>query len=623
MCGICGYFSDKTVLPETLEQMNDTMIHRGPDDSGIWQERTGSGEVGLAQRRLSILDLSDLGHQPMFSEDKNIAVVYNGEVYNYRQLKKELIQRGYGFRSQCDTEVVLAAYQEWGTGCFRKLNGMFAIALYDRKQERLVLARDRMGKKPLYYYKKGKDFVFASELKPIMGYPYFEKCVEKNMIEKFLCNKYIEAPYSIFKNTFKMVPGTYLIYEKGEAKTDIYWDIREKKENAERRQKNDIEEAASELEELLQDSIRSRLIADVPAGVFLSGGIDSTLVSALAQQAAGGKMKSFSIGFYDKERNEAEYAAEIAKYIGTEHKELYIGEREILNMLDNISYYYDEPFSDSSQLPMMLLSRMASEDITVALSGDGGDELYCGYKMYDWTWIAQHTDWIGGLASQIPGMQRIEKILPIEMRAFLDNRDNGYKVQLFTNVMIEEADRLLGINGRNIKFERERELTYKNWQERRMLLDMLTYLPDEVLAKTDRASMKYSIEVRCPLLDYRIVEQSFCIPHKFKYANGNKKYILKKLAYKYVPEKLLKRPKMGFGVPLKKWLRTTLKPEIEKYADKQALKKQGIFVPEAVEELIGKQERSNRVMYSSMLWSFYIFQRWYQTYIEDLWKSFA
>lgn len=620
MCGICGYFSDKSISDEILGQMNDTMRHRGPNDQGIWQEESPCGAVGLAQRRLSIFDLSELGHQPMFSGDGRIVTVYNGEIYNFMELRKELEEAGHRFCSACDTEVMIAAYQKWGCNCFNRFNGMFAIALYDRERGRLILARDRMGKKPLYYYKEGKDFVFASELKPIMKFPRFKKQIDKQMIEKFLCNKYLEAPCSIFRDTYKVIPGTYLVLENHNIVVNTYWDIIEKKAWGEHHPENSMEKALNEMDVLLHDSVSVRLEADVPVGTFLSGGIDSTLVTAVAQQVCGKQVKSFSIGFHDKERNEAEYAEAIAKQIGTEHKELYIGEPEILDMLNDLPYYYDEPFSDSSQLPTMLVSKMASEDITVALSGDGGDELYCGYKMYDWTRIAQKADWMGAAAAHIPGMGQMKKAFPAELRAFIDNRDKDYKTQLFVNVMIEEADRLLGIHGENIKFGQEKRLKYGDWQERRMLLDMMTYLPDEVLAKTDRASMKYSMEVRCPLLDYRIVEHSFSVPQKYKYAKGNKKYILKALTYRYVPENLLDRPKKGFGVPLKRWLRTVLKLQIRKYADQTALRRQDIFVPEAVERLIRMQEKSDRIMYSSMLWSFYVFQRWYQMYIEDLWS---
>lgn len=619
MCGICGYCSKKRISVSELELMNNTMYHRGPNDAGIWEDISGHQAVGLAQRRLAILDLSELGHQPMLSPDGNVAVTYNGEIYNYRELRAELKAKGYHFKSECDTEVLIAAYQEWGCDCFKRLNGMFAAAVYDKAEDRIILVRDRLGKKPLYYYHEDEDFVFASELKPIMKFPRFSKRINKEMIGKFLCNKYIEAPFSIFENTYKLIPGTYIIYQNNMVKTEYYWDILKQKEQGDKNQFRDEDQALKEMDELLQDATARRLIADVPVGTFLSGGIDSALITAMTQKVSDTQVQSFSIGFHEKERNEAEFAAAIAGHIGTKHRELYIGEKEILEMIEDLPKYYDEPFSDSSELPTMLVSKMASQDITVALTGDGGDELFCGYKMYDWAYIAQKVDWLGSLASHIPGMNTLAESLPPEIRALLRNRDEDYKTQLFIDVMVEEADKLLGMPCRHIKFDYEKKLKSADWQERRMLLDMLTYLPDEVLAKTDRASMKYSLEVRCPLLDYRFVEQSFRIPQSLKYHNRNKKYILKQLTYKYVPQALLDRPKMGFGVPLRKWLRTVLREEIRRYADQEILKKQDIFVPEAVERLIRKQQKSDKIMYSSMLWSFYMFQLWYQRYIEDLW----
>lgn len=619
MCGICGYIGSKAVEEEQLWKMNNTMYHRGPNDGGIWQSRKDDTEIGLAQRRLSILDLSELGHQPMFSADERYVVVYNGEIYNFRELRKELEQKGYHFRSDCDTEVILYAYSEWGKKCFSRFNGMFAIALYDREEEKLLLSRDRIGKKPLYYYFNQGHFVFASELKPIMEYPYFVKKVNQDVIGHYLCNKYLVAPLCIFEHTYKMVPGTILEYCKGEISTTGYWSVTEQYRRCETDQEKNFNVCKQNVDKILQDAVASRLVADVPVGTFLSGGIDSTLVTAIAQKNTSTPVNTYSIGFYDEERNEAPFSAEIAKYLGTNHHEHYVEEKDILELIEDLPKYYDEPFSDSSQLPTMLVSKYAAQDITVALSGDGGDEIFCGYKMYDWTWIAQHADFCGMIANHIPGMGALKTKLPPELRAFINNRDKSQKTQLYIDVMIEEADKLLGRSFSNVKYEHERDLEMPNWQERRMLLDMQTYLPDEILAKTDRASMKYSLEVRCPLLDYRIIEESFRIPHQYKYHRFDKKHILKELTYDYVPKELLDRPKKGFGVPLRKWLRTVLKDEIAHYADKAILKRQGIFVPEAVWELIAHQEKSDKIMYSSMLWSFYVFQKWYQMYIEDLW----
>ena len=608
MCGICGYIRKELIPSEQLWKMNNTMYHRGPNDGGIWEEKNSVHAVGLAQRRLSVLDLSELGHQPMMTEDQRYYIVYNGETYNFQQIKEQLKCCGYSFKSNCDTEVILKAYAEWGNACFAMFNGMFAIAIYDRITNKLVLARDRVGKKPLYYYHKKGVFIFASELKPIMAHPDYHKEINKNMLHKYLCNKYIEAPYSIFTDTYKMLPGTYLEFQNGECEVTAYWKVTELYKKSTCKLVTDYELCKKRINNLIHDSVASRLVADVPIGVFLSGGIDSTLVTAIAQMHSEIPINTYSIGFYDKERNEAPYAKAIADYLGTNHHERYVTEEDIFELIHDLPKYFDEPFSDSSQLPTMLVSKMTADENVVALSGDGGDEIFCGYKMYDWMWVAQHADWIGN----------IDKKLPAELRAFIQNRNQMTKSQLVSSVMIEQADSLLGEHYTNAKYEAENSALLSNWQERRMLLDMQTYLPDEILAKTDRASMKYSLEVRCPLLDYRIIEESFSIPHKYKYYRFDKKHILKDITYQYVPKELLNRPKRGFGIPLRRWLRTYLKAEIMNYADPVFLKRQGLFNPQAVTELIVNQQKSDKIMYSSMLWSFYVFQLWYREYVDNL-----
>lgn len=620
MCGICGYIGTKEISSEQLWEMNNLMKHRGPDDGGILQFRQGDFEVGIAQRRLSILDLSELGHQPMISGDGRYIIAYNGEVYNFTEIRKNLEEDGYVFYSNCDTEVILKAYSKWGKACFSMLNGMFAIAMYDKCEAKLVLVRDRIGKKPLYYYMHRGHFVFSSELKPIMEYPYFEKKINLEVVKNYLCNKYLVAPLCIFENTYKMVPGTILEYQNGQIKISTYWNAAEQYFKYSENQNKNFDSCIKNLSNVLQEAIAGRLVADVPVGTFLSGGIDSTLVTAIAQHNSSSPINTYSIGFYDNKSNEAPFAAEIAKYLGTNHHEHYVSEQDIFELIADLPYYFDEPFSDSSQLPTMLVSKYAAEDITVALSGDGGDELFCGYGRYDLTWMVQHVDFLGGLANAIPGMDRLKKNVSPEMRAFLNNRDQKTKTQLSFDVTMEEVNRILAVGTGNVKFKHEKELTMPNWQIRRMLLDTLTYLPDDILTKTDRASMKYSLEVRCPLLDYHVIEQSFCIPQGYKYYRFNKKYILKQLTYHYIPKELLDRPKKGFSVPLKKWLRTVLKDEIMRYAEPVELKKQGIFDESGVQELINKQEKFDKMMYSSVLWSFYVFQRWYQMYIEDLWE---
>lgn len=613
MCGICGYIGRNRIDDEILAKMRDTMVHRGPDDAGILQLSTSVGYIGLAHRRLSIFDLSELGHQPMVSQDGRLAIVFNGEIYNFRELRKELQKYGYSFRSQCDTEVILYAYDKWKEDCFSKLNGMFAIAIWDACDEKLVFARDRMGVKPFYYYlnKNTGDLVFASELKPIMTYPYFKKDIDTEMICRYLCYKYIAAPYTIFKDTYKLEPGTYAIYKNNELTIKCYWDIIERKNNISEYSTLDFNSAKKELDVVITDAVNKRMVADVPVGMFLSSGIDSALISAIAQRNSSTPVKTFTIGFHENERNEADKAAKIAKYLGTDHTEMYIGDKEIFDMIGDLTTYYDEPFADSSQLPTMLVSKLAREKVTVALSGDGGDELFCGYKMYDLVYIAQRADPIGAFLNNLPGMSRMKQKLTPEIRALIDNRGD-YRTQLFIDVTSEQVSKILGGVDVDPKHPFEKKLNYRNWQERRMLLDMHTYLPDEIMTKTDRASMKYSLEVRSPLLDYRVVEKSFEIPHRFKYSHFDKKHILKSLAYDYIPKELLSGPKRGFGVPLAKWLRGPLKKEIDRYSDPIFLRKQDLFDIGGIKGLVQDQEHSNKIIYSSILWSYYVFQKWWE-----------
>ena len=616
MCGICGYIGKNRIDDSVLEQMRDTMTHRGPDDAGIWQQAMPSGYVGLAHRRLSIFDLSELGHQPMLSDDGRIAIVFNGEIYNFKELRSELQKEGYSFRSQCDTEVIIYAYDKWGEECFSRLNGMFAIAIWDTAEDKLVIARDRMGVKPFYYYwnRSGGELVFASELKPIMKYPGFKKDIDTDILGKYLCNKYIVSPNTIFYNTYKLQPGTYGIYRNNELTIKRYWNITERKREASSGLITDYATAREELRRLLTDAVNKRMVADVPVGTFLSSGVDSALITAIAQKDSSAPVNTFTIGFEDKERNEADQAKKIAKHLGTNHTELYIGEQEIFDMIADLPVYYDEPFADASQLPTMLVSKLAADNVTVVLSGDGGDELFCGYNMYDLVYIAQKADWVGNILYHIPGMGRLKTKLMPELRAFIDNRGD-YRSQLFADVTAEQVEHLFGGKSVEPKHVLERNLKYKSWQERRMLLDMCTYLPDDIMAKTDRASMKYSLEVRSPLLDYRVVEKSFEIPHKFKYTRFDKKHILKELAYEYIPQELLARKKRGFGVPLAKWLRGPLKEEITRYSDEAFLRRQGLFDADGVKGLVKRQERDNKIIFSSVLWSFYVFQRWWDEYI--------
>lgn len=628
MCGICGYISKKNITTEQLKEMNDTMYHRGPNDSGeeIYPASDGY-QIGFAQRRLSILDLSMLGHQPMHSDNKRISVVYNGEIYNFQELRKELAD--YPFRSNCDTEVIIAAYLKWGISCIERFNGMFAIALYDRETQEVYLVRDRIGKKPLYYWYEDQNLVFASELKPIMKCPGFHGEIAKGVLSRYLFQQYINAPESIYQNVYKLEPGAILRFSKGQIKVWKYWDVKEAYEKAQTNPVGSYEEAKEQLKDLLKQAVAARMIADVPLGSFLSGGYDSSLITAIAQEHSPEPVKTFSIGFHEEKYNEAKYAGAVADHLGTNHTELYIDEKDMFELVDSIPKYYDEPFADSSQIATMMVSKLAREHVTVALSGDGGDEFFCGYNIYENVAQAQKLDVLGGMVHgicQIPGLKQahIENKLPFRVRVIAGNREKESKTQFGAGNYIVKARAMVGElpegEALPVHYLVESRYGVDNWQIRRMLLDMDTYLPGDILCKVDRASMKYSLECRCPILDTKVMEFSYRIPHQYKYAGGDKKHILKDIAYDYIPKELLDRPKVGFGVPLDKWLRGPLKEQLLDYSSYEYLKKQNIFDAAYVSDMIqkyvvtGDAGPATGANYSKLSWSFFVFQQWYEAY---------
>lgn len=626
VCGICGFVSKQDIAFEMLKKMNDTMYHRGPDDSGedIFQMKNGY-RVGLAQRRLSILDLSSLGHQPMHSADKRISVVYNGEIYNFRDIKKEL--KDYPFISSCDTEVIIAAYLKWGIECVNRFNGMFAICIYDRDTEEVFLVRDRIGKKPLYYELHEGNLVFASELKPLMVREGFSKRIRTEILSRYLFQQYINAPESIFENVYKLEPGSILRFHYGNVKVWKYWDVKDLFHKMQKNPVTDYRQAKEELKALLNGAVKSRMISDVPLGTFLSGGYDSSLMTAIAQVNSKEAIKTFSIGFHEERYNEAIYAKAVADYLGTNHTEIYVDEKQMLEMVESISGYYDEPFADSSQIPSMLVSKLAKEKVTVAISGDGGDEFFCGYNIYKKILQAQKLDFAGNIVHEICNLpilrkMRIEDKLPFKVKVISANRDACTKTQLSTGNYRDYANRMVLGEGEPCDYPVECRYDVDSWQIRRMLLDMDTYLPGDILCKVDRASMKYSLETRCPILDKDVMEYSFRIKHDFKYDKGNKKRILKDIAYDYVPKELLDRPKVGFAVPLDKWLRGPLKEQLLAYVNNEYLKKQGIFDADFVSPMVehylrvGDGGPSTGTNYSRMVWSLFIFQQWYHEYCE-------
>lgn len=626
MCGICGFISKRTIDLENLIMMNNTIAHRGPDDHGeeIYQINQETF-VGFAQRRLSILDLSEKGHQPMHSSNKRVSVVFNGEIYNYRELREEL--RDYSFISDCDTEVIVAAYLKWGIDFVNRLNGMFAIALLDRENSTVYLIRDRIGKKPLYYYLDSEEnIVFASELKAIRQSKIFRQEINKDIIGRYLYRTYITIPDTIYKNTYKLEPGTILAISMKGIEKQKYWDIATKYSELKLNPITDYEEAKQELIILLKASIQRRMIADVPLGAFLSGGYDSSLICAIAQEISEAPLKTFSIGFYDKNFDEAPYAKKVANVLGTNHTELYISEDDMLEMIDSIPDYYDEPFADSSQIPSMLISKLAKKQVSVVLSGDGGDELFGGYNIYTILQKVQRKKNLGKLLwafGKIPFVQNTNtwRKRSIVYRILSDDNNKEARTQGGVNSYFDVINSILFQKANNFYYEFESKYNEDRYDVTRMLLDLETSLSEDMLAKVDRASMRYALECRCPLLDKDVVEYSFKITPDFKDDHGNKKRILKDITYEYIPRDIMDRPKAGFCIPQDKWLRGPLRERVMDWTSKDFLAKQGIFEPDVTYQFIknymetGDQGKWSGQNFSRIVWSYFIFQMWYEKYM--------
>lgn len=626
MCGICGFVSTKRITEHELDVMNNAMRHRGPDDAGTlrWTAKDGRN-VGFGHRRLSVIDLSLTGHQPMCYSDREdnviLTVVFNGEIYNYTRLKEEMPD--FTFRSNTDTEVILASYLKWGDEFLEHLQGMFAIALYDHRIDRLLLIRDRIGKKPLYYYINDDEIVFASELKAIMMYPGFEKNIDKTVIPGYLHYGCIRGERSIFINTYKLRPGCFVEFINGKGKITQYWNSVQQYHIGDR-MTDSYGKIKETTDHIIYEAVKDRLVADVPVGAFLSGGIDSSLVTAVAQKLKNEPIKTFSIGFFEKEKDEALYAREVASYLGTDHTELYVGEEELFNMLEDLPYYYDEPFSDSSQIPSMLVAKLAREQVTVALTGDGGDEFFCGYPRYV---HARQAQLLEPLAKILRGPRKCwqnsgpYKKLPFRVRAILQNSDPRCQTQIGGENYIELANTLVKSGGgQKIKHLVEQEYDISNWMTRSMLLDINYCLPDDYLTKVDRATMKYSLEARCPLLDVRLMEYALKIPTSMKYKHATLKFLLRDIAYDYIPRELLDRPKKGFEVPMEKWLKGPLKEKLLEYTSAEFLKKQDLFDADKVAELMqyylnnDDKGRMTGKNFTNLVWAYFVFQMWYQYY---------
>lgn len=601
MSGICGFVSRREIGEEAFNKM----INPASQDIGGAIFSANGYNIGL----------SGPDNQPLRSYDDSVSIVCYGAIYNSEGLKKQL---DYPFTSKSSAEVIPAAYLNWGIDCLSRLNGAFAFALYDHRDNMLYLARDRIGEKPLYYWLRDGNIIFASELKPIMACPGFPKELRKEVLPRYLHQLCINAPDTIFQNVWKLEPGHFLRFKNGQAEDKVWWDLVDIYHQIQKNHVNDYDEAKAVLKEKLLGAISLRSNYGERPGTFLSGGYDSSLVTALAQSVSDRSVKTFCIGFHEEEKDEAPFAKAVAKHLGTDHTELYISEEDMLSLVDSIPEYYDEPFADSSQIPTMLVSKLARRDVTSALTGDAGDEFFCGYNHYDIMTPAQWLDMPGAVINAL-GKPLLNK-LPFMVQVIAKNRDKETKTQFGGFPYIEAGRRML-VAGLPALYPVESSLREPDWQRRRMLLDLTHYLPGDGICKVERATARYSLNAMSPFLDVDVMEYSFSLRHDFKYKRGMKKRILKDLAYEYIPIEMLERRKTGFGVPLEKWLNGPLKERLVACSRADVLRHQGVFNPEETQRFVdeflttGDANFWSGRFYRGYIWSFLMFQMWYERYM--------
>ena len=634
MCGIAGYIGKTENPSDCLIKMAQAINHRGPDNSGIW---TDEEEVGFAHTRLSILDLSTAGHQPMHSVSGNYVLIFNGEIYNHKYLRSELESiSSRNWLGHSDTETLLASIEEWGIeNALVKAKGMFAVALWDKISKNLYLACDRIGEKPLYYGWVNDQFVFASELKSMKQFPEFNNQIDRNSLALFLRFNSIPAPYSIYENIYKLEPSQIVEINAGskKIKKHSFWSIEKAyKKGAMNKFSGTSKEAVNQLEGVLSDAVSSQMQSDVPLGAFLSGGVDSSTVAALMQSFSNSKVNTFTIGFNSKEFDEAKHAALVAKHLGTDHYEKYVTDNDALNVIPNLPNIYDEPFADSSQIPTFLVSEFAKQKVTVALSGDAGDELFGGYNRYIFSEKTLNTIIKAPSIIKKLAAKTIFSISEEKWTSLLGGYLNysfaniGNKIHKTADIMSSKSIRDLHLklvsqiynpsewlkdsceyksklNDDIVRFE---EL---NSIESMMAYDLISYLPTDILTKVDRAAMSVSLETRIPFLDLDVIEFSASLPIEFKIRNGVSKWALREVLYRHVPKELIERPKMGFGVPLAEWLRGPLKDWAESLLDEKRLHQEGFFNVEFVRDKWLEHLKGNR-NWSFQLWNVLIFQAW-------------
>ncbi|SCA56257.1 Asparagine synthetase [Candidatus Terasakiella magnetica] len=643
MCGIAGLIDLKAQtsteeLSQLTKRMTDTLYHRGPDGGDVWVD--GENGIGLGHRRLAIIDLSQAGHQPMTSYDGRFVIVYNGEVYNANDLRPELEAAGYQFNGHSDTEVIVNGFAHWGVkATIEKLIGMFAIAAWDKKEKTFYLVRDRVGIKPLYWAETTNSFLFGSELKALYQHPDCPKEFNRNAIASYLRHNYIPAPLSVFQNIQKLMPGHFLVRNhQGEQKIESFWSL-DNVITQNQKFAGSETEAIDQLEDLLKDAVGRRMISDVPLGAFLSGGIDSSTVAALMQQQSDKAIRTFSIGFEEAGYNEAIHAKEVAKHIGTDHTELYVTPSEARDVIPKIADYYDEPFSDSSQIPTYLVSKMTKDHVTVALSGDGGDELFAGYTRY---FVGQKLGkhlystpksfrqlGVKLIHSMSPNTwDKIFKIIPERKRPSLpgdklyklakvmDGTKNDFYRRLVSHWDQPENIVLNGKEETDLIWNKDLKGITPDFIDQMQYLDTLTYLPDDILTKVDRASMAVSLEARVPLLDHRLIEYAWSLPQSMKIKDGQGKWALRQVLYRHIPKDLIERPKMGFAVPIDQWLRGPLRDWAEDLLNPQALEETGIFNSAPIQEKWNEHQSGQRNL-QYHLWDILMFQSWYRKWMEN------
>ncbi len=643
MCGIVGFLGSAGSATQdavVARRMADLIRHRGPDDDGVWADAEAG--IALAQRRLAIVDLTPAGHQPMHSSCARYVIVFNGEIYNYEEIRRQLDgEAAHPWRGHSDTEVLVEAISRWGLKrALEACVGMFAFALWDRRERTLVLARDRLGEKPLYYGRIGRSFAFASELKAFRGHPAWNPEVDRNAVALLMRHNYVPAPYSIYKGFYKLRPGHFLVLTDGdrEPRIESWWSARDAAEKGRAHAfEGSPDEAVTALERLLKQSIKGQMMADVPLGAFLSGGIDSSAVVALMQSMSSQPIRTFTIGFHQAEYNEAERAKEVARHLGTDHTELYVSEREAIDVIPNLPEIYCEPFSDSSQIPTYLVSKLARQSVTVSLSGDGGDELFSGYTRYAladefWKKLARVPRSLrratAGLAT-FPSPAFYDRLAGPLMTLMPEHRRQarvGDKVHKAAGLLsmrtVDEVYLHLCSHWSNpadiVVGGRELPTMLTGLDplpglpgnvERMMYVDLMSYLPDDILAKVDRAAMAVSLETRVPMLDHRVVEFAMSLPLAILRAENMTKWPLRQLLYKHVPKELVERPKMGFGVPIDSWLRGALRDWAEDLLSETRLKADDFFDPAPIRRA-WQEHLSGRRNHQYLLWDVLMFQAW-------------